>query len=306
LTLQKLQSIQLSSWMARFLLLGAEFLREAVMLISSASQNQYAYKARPSIATEAAQAVQQTKAGQSKAAGDGASPPASTGALFSNGKFTGAAQLTSPETLASLFQLNSDGTVAHTDGGAPVVKKAIQGVGPDWIARMLAQGSPDTWSVADKQAASELAKITDDDKAMFRQVTGYNLFTAGPISTIVDDNGNPPTGDDAKAAGELFNRLQYARNSGQEVDADWFHGVSKDIADWGGPKFPADWDQKADAWFDDVTKARREAKAAEEGASASSAVAAQSAASKPVERSQMQAATQAYDAAAKLAAPVAG
>ena len=275
------------------------------MLVNSASQNQHTYRASPSIATQAANATRRTQATQAKSSTNGATSAApSTSSSFSNGKFAGAAQLTSPETLASLFQLNDDGSVVRGDNGVPVVKQGLTSLSTaDRLAVGLAMGPRETWSAADRASMAEFDKITDDDKAMFRQVTGYNIASAGTMVMIVDDQGNPPIGDDAKAAGELFNRLQYARSSGQQVDADWFHGVSKDIADWRGPTFPADWDQKVDAWFDDVTKARREAKAAEAGMTSSSAAEMQSAASRPVEHSKMQAATQAYGEAAKLAGP---
>ena len=223
----------------------------------------------------------------------------STGVLFKDGKFTGAAQLTSPETLGTLFQLNADGSVEHGQYGIPIVKKGVQfNTTQEAMAGMLAmEPNSAVWTASDAASMIELAKITDDDKAMFRQVTGYNLFVAGTGAMIVDDEGNAPPEEEQGPINELFIRLQYARSSGQEVDADWFHGISKDISDWGGPTFPADWDAKADAWFEDLQKARQEARDASEGATQT----VQADASDPAKASKLGAAITAYGEAAKLA-----
>lgn len=179
--------------------------------------------------------------------------------LFSGGQFVGVAQLTSPQTLAALFQLNDDGSVKLGDLGAPVMKKGVRIETPqDDMAKFLAFGASSTWSASDRDVASRLSLITDEDKTMFRQITGYNLFISGPAARIVDDEGNAPSAADQAAAEELFSRMQFARDSGIDMDADWFSGISKDIAAAGGPTFPADWEDKADDWFDDLIAARRE------------------------------------------------
>ena len=224
----------------------------------------------------------------------------STSVLFKDGKFTGTAQLTSPKTLGTLFQLNADGSVVHGDYGIPVMKKGVQvNTAQEGMATLLAMDeNRSVWTASDCASMADLDKITDDDKAMFRQVTGYNIFVAGTGAMIVDDEGNPPADEARGPINELFMRLQYARSSGQEVDAGWFHGISKDIADWGGPKFPADWDAKADEWFNDLLKARQAEKAVEANAADT-----QDPANKSVERYQMSAAAHAYGEAAKLATP---
>lgn len=179
--------------------------------------------------------------------------------LFSGGQFVGTAQLTSPQTLAALFQLNDDGSVKLGDLGAPVMKKGVTIETPqDDMAKFLAFGASSTWSASDRDAASRLSLITDDDKTMFRQITGYNLFISGPAARIVDDEGNVPSVADQAAAEELFSRIQFARESGIDMDADWFSDISKDVIAAGGPTFPADWEGKAGDWFDDLLAARRE------------------------------------------------
>ncbi|MFN3816168.1 hypothetical protein [Brevundimonas sp.] len=197
-------------------------------------------------------------------AAPGAAPEASTVAgqqpsLFSGGQFVGVTRLTAPETLAALFQLNDDGSVKLSDLGAPVMKKGVTIQTPqDDMAKFLALGSPDTWSASDRDAASRLSLVTESDKAMFREITGYNLFISGPAALILDDEGNAPSAADRETAEELFARMQFARESGVEIDAEWFSGISKDIAKAGGPTFPADWAAQADDWFDDHFAARRE------------------------------------------------
>lgn len=220
----------------------------------------------------------------------------STGVLFKDGQFTGQTQLTSPQTLATLFQLDADGKVMHGDLGAPVFKRGVQlNTTQETMASLLAMSeNKATWTASDSANATELAKITDDDKALFRKVTGYNLFVAGAGDMIVDDEGNPPPQDARGPIDELYMRMRYARSTGQEIDANWFHGVSKDIADWGGPTFPDDWGAKADAWFDDLQKSRAATKAAE--------TAATDAAAQPPSAARLDAALSAYDQAARLAA----
>lgn len=227
----------------------------------------------------------------------------STGVLFKDGQFTGQAQLTSPQTLATLFQLDANGEVMHGDYGTPVLKKGVQlDTAQESMAMLWAtNGTEASWTATDRANSLDVAKITDEDKAMFRKVTGYNIFVAGAGDMIVDDEGNPPPQDARGPIDELYIRLRYARSTDQEIDAEWFHGVSKDIADWGGPTFPADWDAKADAWFDDLQKARAATKASEETApeavkTTTEATTAQSTATK------LDAALSAYGQAARLAA----
>lgn len=191
----------------------------------------------------------------------GKSPPAKAASnpvqLFSNGQFVGGAQLSSPETLATLFQLNDDGTVKHGELGSPVTKKGVQlNSSQEHMTKFLAMGPSETWSAADRAIASDLSKITQDDKTMFRQVTGYNLFISGPAMMIVDDEGNPPSPSEAAAVDELFQRMRYTRETGGNIDADWFNGVSKDLKDWDGPAFPTDWTRKSEDWFNQLFENR--------------------------------------------------
>ncbi|MBI1686151.1 hypothetical protein [Caulobacter hibisci] len=267
------------------------------MLVNSATSRARPYAAPASDAVFAAQKF-------NEASNLAARIPSqiSTGVLFKDGKFTGAEQLTSPQTLATLFQLDADGKVMHGDLGVPVMKKGVQvNTTQESMATLMAMsGTQAAWTASDSANAMELAKITDDDKAMFRKVTGYNLFVAGTGDMIVDDEGNPPPQDERGPIDELYIRLRYARSIGQEIDANWFHGVSKDIADWGGPTFPADWDAKADAWFDDLQKARVQAEAVEETAPAKAVAA--SAAAEPSNAAGLGAALAAYGRATRLAA----
>ena len=264
------------------------------MLVNATTNRLHAYAANAPTAIPSAYEVNQ-------AANEAARIPSkiSTGTLFKNGLFTGTDQLTSPETLAALFQLNDDGTVMHGDLGGAVGKKNIANAAPqERLAQIVNIGPKETWSTADAAGAREMAKITDDDKAMFRQVTGYNLFISGPGMMIVDDEGNVPPEGDEKATNELYCRLQYARTMGQDVDAGWFHGITTDLANAGAPPFPDDWTEEADAWFDDMMKARQEAQEASVETTAM--------VSEGTDTSKLGTAISAYSNAAKLGASPAG
>ncbi|MGH7026023.1 hypothetical protein [Brevundimonas sp.] len=181
-----------------------------------------------------------------------------TAALFSDGQFVGSAQLTSSANLSALFQL-VDGKVQHGDLGSPVIKRGVTLDTPlEHMAKFMAMGPEETWSTSDRTVARDLAKITDNDKAMFRQITGYNLFISGPAAMIVDDEGNAPSEAEAAAADELFQRMRYVRESGHEIDAAWFSGISGDLATAGHPDFPSDWNDKAEKWFDQYFEARKD------------------------------------------------
>jgi hypothetical protein len=188
------------------------------------------------------------------------SEPVKALSLFSNGQFIGQSALTNPSTLAELFQLNEDGTVKVSDLGSPVTKQGVFIETPqDSMTKFLMLGPESTWTEADKATAADLSKITDDDKALFRAVTGYNLFISGPAMLMVDDQGNSPSPTDAAAADELFQRMQFARETDQSVSLEWFNNVAKDIEAWKGPFFPSDWMDKADAWFGDRPASRQDA-----------------------------------------------
>nr|WP_314524583.1 hypothetical protein [uncultured Brevundimonas sp.] len=188
------------------------------------------------------------------------SEPVKAPSLFSNGQFIGQSALTNPSTLAELFQLNEDGTVKVSDLGSPVTKQGVFIETPqDSMTKFLMLGTESTWTEADKATAADLSKITDDDKALFRAVTGYNLFISGPAMLMVDDQGNSPSPTDAAAADELFQRMKFARETDQSVSLEWFNNVAKDIEAWKGPVFPSDWMDKADAWFGDMLASRQDA-----------------------------------------------
>jgi len=191
---------------------------------------------------------------------------------FVNGILTNGSSLLSTDTLSALFEMNDDGTPKiNSEAPALQMKKGVMiDSTQDAVTSLLAMqkylGAGDQTG----SMAGAYSKITDDDKAMFRQVTGYNLFTVGGDAMIVDDNGNPPSEADKAAANELFTRMTYARSGGrQDINKEWFKSVSQDIKEWNAPAFSADYEARADAWFDDLEANRKKTQSAKSAADSS-------------------------------------
>ena len=121
------------------------------------------------------------------------------------------------------------------------------------------------------------------------------LVQAGQSKTTdaLDPSTGAPGGNEIADAAQLTSPQTLASMLQLNDDDSAAHGAL------GTPRLPADWRKKTDAWFDDMAKARQEAKASETG-SDTSAADLQGAASRPVERWQMQTAARAYSEASKL------
>ena len=103
------------------------------------------------------------------------------------------------ESVQDNITLNEDGTYTfHREKGVATSWK-------EGLAEMLINEQNDTYDLP-----SSAVLYSDGELAMFRQMTGYNLFQAGGAYTICDDYGNPPAAEDADWVQQAWNMFDSA------------------------------------------------------------------------------------------------
>ena len=147
--------------------------------------------------------------------------------------------------IEDVLQLNSappiDGTNLKTPLGAR-----------EWLGEAIKR-SKAAYAAGGTEAANSLAdKFTQGDLDMIRAATGYNVVVLNGLTTVVDDNGNPPPEGIGQQIQNLVGGIEMARIGGAltgEMTPDFLRAEFAKYANSNDPgavnHFPKEWLSKA-------------------------------------------------------------